>query len=76
MDEIYNVFIVQPIKLGSTYLLWKFFDAGVIDGLVNLTGTLVRGLGRVAARLQNGYTQAYAVTFVLGVALVIGALLW
>ncbi|MFH1071795.1 MAG: NADH-quinone oxidoreductase subunit L, partial [Candidatus Glassbacteria bacterium] len=76
VDEIYNVFIVQPVKLGSTYLLWKFFDAGIIDGLVNLTGSLVKGLSRLAARLQNGYAQAYAITFILGVALVLGALLW
>jgi NADH-quinone oxidoreductase subunit L len=76
IDEIYHIFIVQPIKLISTYILWKIFDVGVIDGLVNLTGRSVRGLGRVAARLQSGYAQAYAVTFILGVALVLGALLW
>jgi len=76
IDEIYHIFIVQPIKLISTYILWKIFDVGVIDGLVNLTGRSVRGLGRVAARLQTGYVQAYAVTFILGVALVLGALLW
>ncbi len=76
IDEIYNMLIVQPIKLISTYILWKIFDVGVIDGLVNLTGRSVRGLGRVAARLQTGYVQAYAVTFILGVALVLGALLW
>ena len=76
VDEIYNIFIVQPIKLTSIYILWKLFDAGIIDGLVNLSGRTVRGLGRVAARLENGYTQAYAITFILGVALLLGALLW
>jgi NADH-quinone oxidoreductase subunit L len=76
VDEIYNVFIVQPIKLASTYLLWKMFDAGVIDGAVNLTGTTVRGLGRVASKLQNGYAQAYAVTFLIGVLALIGAFVW
>ncbi|HLA41775.1 MAG TPA: NADH-quinone oxidoreductase subunit L, partial [Candidatus Glassbacteria bacterium] len=73
---IYNIFIVQPVKLTSIYILWKLFDAGIIDGLVNLSGRTVRGLGRVAARLENGYTQAYAITFILGVALLLGALLW
>ncbi len=76
VDEIYNVFIVQPIRLTSTFLLWKMFDAGVIDGLVNLTGSSVRGLGRVAAKLQNGYAQAYAVTFLIGVLLLVGAFVW
>jgi len=76
IDEIYNIFIVQPVKLVSTYILWKIFDQRVIDGLVNLTGRSVRVLGKLAARLQTGYAQAYAVTFILGVALVLGALLW
>ncbi len=76
VDEIYNIFIVQPIKLGSTYLLWKFFDDGLIDGTVNLTGRMVRGLGRLAARFQTGYAQVYAISFLLGVALILGSLLW
>ena len=76
VDEIYNIFIVQPIKLGSTYLLWKLFDESLIDGLVNLTGRTVRGLGSIAARVQTGYAQVYAITFLLGVALILGSLLW
>ncbi|MBN2289710.1 MAG: NADH-quinone oxidoreductase subunit L [Candidatus Glassbacteria bacterium] len=76
VDEIYNIFIVQPVKLGSTYLLWKLFDVSLVDGAVNLTGRTVRGLGRLAARLQNGYAQVYAISFLLGVALVLGSLLW
>jgi hypothetical protein len=47
----------------------------MIDGVVNLTGRAVRGLGRVTARLETGYTQVYAITFILGVILVLGALL-
>jgi NADH-quinone oxidoreductase subunit L len=76
VDEVYNLLIVQPVKLASTYLLWKLFDQGVVDGLVNLTGRTVRGLGRLAARLQTGYAQAYAISFMLGAALILGALLW
>ncbi|HUU29819.1 MAG TPA: NADH-quinone oxidoreductase subunit L [archaeon] len=76
VDEIYNIFLVQPIKLISTYILWKLFDVRAIDGLVNLTGRMVRGLGRVAARLQTGYAQVYSITFILGVVLVLAALIW
>jgi len=76
VDEIYNIFIVQPVKLISTYILWKLFDSGIVDGLVNLTGRTVRGLGRVAARLQTGYAQVYAISFILGVVLLLGSLLW
>lgn len=28
VDEIYNILVVQPVKLISTYLLWKLVDAG------------------------------------------------
>jgi NADH-quinone oxidoreductase subunit L len=76
VDEIYNIFIIQPIKLGSTYLLWKLFDENILDGLVNLTGRTVRGLGSFAARLQTGYAQIYAITFLLGVAFILGSLIW
>jgi len=76
VDEIYNVLVVQPVKLISTYLLWKLLDVAIIDGLVNLAGRATRGLGRLAARLQNGYAQVYAISFLLGAALILGALLW
>ncbi|MCE5269813.1 NADH-quinone oxidoreductase subunit L, partial [bacterium] len=76
VDEIYNVLVVQPVKLISTYLLWKLLDVAIIDGLVNLAGRTTRGLGRLAARLQNGYAQVYAISFLLGAALILGALLW
>jgi len=76
VDEIYNIFVVQPIKLGSTYLLWRLFDVGLIDGTVNVTGRTVRGFGRLAAKLQNGYAQVYAFSFLLGVAFILGSLLW
>ncbi len=76
VDELYNIFIVQPIKLGSTYLLWKLVDVGLIDGTVNLIARSVRGLGGLFARLQSGYAQVYAVSFLLGVALLLGSLLW
>ncbi|UCD16339.1 MAG: NADH-quinone oxidoreductase subunit L [Candidatus Zixiibacteriota bacterium] len=37
-DEIYDAIIIRPI-LGSTRVLW-WFDANVVDGLVNLIGWL------------------------------------
>ena len=38
IDEIYDAAIIKPL-LGSTKLLW-WFDANVIDGMVNLMGWL------------------------------------
>jgi NADH-quinone oxidoreductase subunit L len=59
VDEMYNAVIVQPVKLISTYLLWKFVDVIIIDGVVNGAGTLVRANGTWLKRFQSGYARAY-----------------
>ncbi|MCG9128709.1 NADH-quinone oxidoreductase subunit L [Candidatus Poribacteria bacterium] len=67
IDEIYNTFIVQPIKSGSHFLLWKLFDTGIIDGIVNAVAAIVRWLGGTLRRLQTGVVQAYIVSMVIGI---------
>ena len=76
IDEIYNIFVVQVVRLISVFLLWKFIDKNVIDGFVNLTGSTVRYCGKMVARVQNGYAQAYAIAFLLGAALIVGSMIW
>ncbi len=49
VDELYDAIVVQPLKRVSESVLWKRVDAGLIDGIVNGTGTLVRGVERRAA---------------------------
>ena len=49
VDELYDAIVVQPLKRVSESALWKRVDAGLIDGIVNGTGTLVRGVERRAA---------------------------
>ena len=67
IDEIYNTFIVQPIKNASHFLLWKLFDSGVIDGIVNGVAALVRFIGGLLRRLQTGLVQVYIVSMVIGI---------
>ena len=69
IDEIYNIFIVQPIKNASHFLLWKFFDTGIIDGIVNGVAALIRLIGGTLRRLQTGLVQAYIVSMVVGIVL-------
>jgi NADH-quinone oxidoreductase subunit L len=76
VDELYDAVIVQPIKLLSTVALWRGFDVGVIDGIVNGIGALVRVSSAGLRRLQTGSVRAYAAALFLGVALVIGWYLW
>jgi NADH-quinone oxidoreductase subunit L len=72
VDEAYDATVIQPIKQGSTILLWKGFDVGVIDGTVNGVGALVRGSSGVLRRLQTGSMSAYAGSLFLGVVLILG----
>ena len=53
IDEVYNALIVQPIKNGSQFLLWKLVDNGIIDGIVNGVAALIRFIGGLLRRLQN-----------------------
>ena len=67
VDEIYNTFIVQPIKNASHFLLWKLFDSGIIDGIVNGVAVLIRAIGGLLRRLQTGLVQAYILSMVVGI---------
>ncbi|MDE0483200.1 MAG: NADH-quinone oxidoreductase subunit L [Candidatus Poribacteria bacterium] len=69
VDEVYNTFIVQPIKNASHFLLWKLFDTGIIDGIVNGVAALIRVIGGTLRRLQTGLVQVYIVSMVLGIVL-------
>ena len=69
IDEIYNTFIVQPIKNASHFLLWKLFDVGIIDGIVNGVAALIRVIGGLFRRLQTGVVQAYILSMVIGIVL-------
>ena len=69
IDEAYDTFIVQPIKNASHFLLWKLFDTGIIDGIVNGVAALIRLIGGTLRRLQTGLVQAYIVSMVVGIVL-------
>ncbi len=71
VDEFYDAIFVSTIK-NLSLALWKGFDLGVIDFIVNLTGTLVSGIGQLLRRFQSGYVRTYATLIVLGVIAVIG----
>jgi NADH-quinone oxidoreductase subunit L len=72
IDELYNAVIIRPIHGFSKYVLWKFVDVGIIDGMVNLVGGFTRWLGGALRLTQNGVIENYAVGMVLGAA----ALFW
>ncbi|MBA3320450.1 MAG: hypothetical protein H0T45_03265, partial [Pyrinomonadaceae bacterium] len=72
VDEFYDAAIINPIKVGSREGLWKIFDIGVIDGLVNGLARGMSELGTLARRLQPGFVRSYAAMILLGALAVIG----
>jgi NADH-quinone oxidoreductase subunit L len=76
VDELYNAVIVQPIKRLSTTTLWRGVDAGLVDGIVNGVGLVVRAWSAVLRRFQTGSVRAYAMSFFLGVVAIVGYYLW
>ncbi|MBC8107670.1 MAG: NADH-quinone oxidoreductase subunit L [Anaerolineae bacterium] len=70
IDEIYQAVIVEPLRaLGR---LLAFFDRFFIDGIVNSVGIIAQLFG-VVLRLftQRGYLQGYALTMLLGIAIIL-----
>jgi NADH-quinone oxidoreductase subunit L len=72
VDEAYNAALINPIKVGSREGLWKLFDVGVIDGIVNGLGRGLIEIGRVVRYLQVGFVRSYAAIILFGALAVIG----
>ncbi len=72
LDEFYNGYIVDPITKLSREGLWKGFDVGFIDGIVNGIGHFVSELGNLARQLQVGFVRTYAAIIMLGAIAVLG----
>jgi NADH-quinone oxidoreductase subunit L len=73
VDEIYDALIVRPTLWISRNVLYKVFDAGLIDGVcVGGTALFVRGVAdRGLKFLQNGSTQSYVFGMVIGCVIVL-----
>ena len=72
IDELYNGYIVDPLTNLSRNGLWKGFDVGVIDGIVNGIGHFVAASGNVIRRVQVGFVRSYAAFILFGAVVVIG----
>ena len=72
VDEVYDATVIEPIKDGSRVGLWRFFDVGVIDGIVNGVGSGMRAAGGALRQLQPGFVRSYAALILLGALAVVG----
>ncbi|HEX2639398.1 MAG TPA: hypothetical protein VHL50_02455, partial [Pyrinomonadaceae bacterium] len=72
IDELYNGYIVDPITNLSRNVLWKGFDLGFIDGIVNGAGYFVMAVGDAVRRVQVGFVRSYAAVILAGALVIIG----
>jgi NADH-quinone oxidoreductase subunit L len=72
VDEVYDVTVVQPVKMVSEVGLWRFMDARVVDGAVNGAGQIVGAFSAVFRLFQTGSVKTYAASTFLGVVLILG----
>jgi NADH-quinone oxidoreductase subunit L len=72
VDEAYDAALINPLKVGSREGLWKLFDVGVIDGIVNGLGRGVTQIGGVVRYLQVGFVRSYAAIILFGALTLIG----
>ncbi|MEE8395399.1 MAG: NADH-quinone oxidoreductase subunit L [bacterium] len=70
VDELYDLVITRPVHWFSDRVLWRLFDAGVVDGVVNGIGQSARNLGGALRLLQTGIVESYAVGIALGAILI------
>ena len=73
-DWFYNLVFV---KVGGDIakFLWKWIDAGLIDGLVSGIGYAVSGISGGGRQLQTGLVRNYALAMLFGVVALISTLL-
>ena len=60
VDEVYGAAVIQPCVRGSSSVLWRGVDAGLIDGAVNQVGLKAKSVGSVLRLLQSGNIRSYA----------------
>lgn len=72
LDEIYNGLIVDPLTRLSRDGLWRGFDLGVVDGIVNGVGSLVISLSGSVRRIQVGFVRSYAAMIIFGAVIILG----
>lgn len=69
VDEIYNKFIVNPLKSLSTNIFLNIADKKIIDGAANGSATGWNKVSNLFSYLQSGNIQAYGFYMICGAAI-------
>jgi len=76
VDELYGSLFVKPLVEGSTAILWKGVDQGVIDATVNNAADEARHVSDNVRQMQSGNLRSYAGWVAAGGAVVIAYMVW
>ncbi|MGA9529033.1 MAG: NADH-quinone oxidoreductase subunit L [Terriglobales bacterium] len=76
VDELYSILFVRPLIDGSTTILWKGVDQGIIDAAVNNSADAAREVSDEARHMQSGNLRSYAGWVAAGGAVVIAYMVW
>jgi len=74
VDELYDLFIVKPLR-GISWGLWRVVDVVLIDGTVNAVAAVAGALGRAFRLVQNGDAQRYAALMAIAAAVILWSVL-
>jgi NADH-quinone oxidoreductase subunit L len=74
IDDLYGTTLVKPGHRLADLAAFRF-DLGVVDGIVNGVGRLVKEGASFGRKLQSGLVRGYGMIFTLGVVAVIAWLL-
>lgn len=73
VDELYSKIIVQPVLKASDKIVLGFFDAKIIEGVVNGLPHLIGAFSGRLRKVQNGIFSFYGLIMVLGALAIISA---
>jgi NADH-quinone oxidoreductase subunit L len=76
VDELYGTLLVKPVIDGSTRILWRGIDQGVIDAAVNDSADGARHVSDTFRHMQSGNVRSYAGWIAAGAAVVIAYMIW
>ena len=72
VDELYNRTLVQPVLRASEKIILGFFDARIIEGIVNGVPALIGAFSRKFRQVQTGMLSSYALVMALGALVIVG----
>jgi NADH-quinone oxidoreductase subunit L len=76
VDELYALLFVKPVVEGSTSILWRGVDQGIIDASVNDGADIARHVSDNVRHMQSGNLRSYAGWVAAGGAVVIAYMVW